>query len=60
MPELLTKDDVSGFEMAMEDMVQELRLEFRKVGRETLISLTIIMGVLNAVFFTAYAIVLTG
>jgi hypothetical protein len=59
MTELLTKDDVSQFELAMDEMVRELRMEFRKVGRETLISLTIIMTVLNAVFFTAYAIVLT-
>lgn len=59
MPELLTRDDVSRFEMAMDDMVRELGQEFRKVGRETLISLTIIMAVLNTVFFAAYAIALT-
>jgi hypothetical protein len=59
MGEPLTKDDVSRFESAMDDMVRELRQEFHKVGRETLISLTIIMAVLNGVFFTAYAIVLT-
>ena len=59
MSELLTKDDVRRFETLLGDVTQELRREIRKVGRDTLISLIIITGVLNTTFFTAYAIVLT-
>jgi hypothetical protein len=50
---------VRRFETLLGDVTQELRREIRKVGRDTLISLIIITGVLNTTFFTAYAIVLT-
>lgn len=59
MTELLTKDDVSRFELKMDEMTDELKREIRKIGRETMLSLIVVLGVLNAITFTAYALSLT-